>query len=58
MNIWEGRGEREERETNQKRLLMIENKLWVNGGRWVGDGLDGSWELRRALIMTSIGYCM
>ena len=36
MNIWEGGG-REERETNHKRLLMIENKLWVErevGGRW------------------------
>ena len=32
---------REERETNHKRLLMIENKLWVDGGRSVGDVLDG-----------------
>ena len=39
MNIWEG-GE-EESETNHKRLLTIENKLRVDGGRWVGDGLDG-----------------
>ena len=36
-----GRGGREEREANHKRLLMIENKLWVDGGRLVGDGLDG-----------------
>ena len=34
----EGKGERQ---TNHKRLLMIENKLRVDGGRWVGDGLDG-----------------
>ena len=29
-----------EKETNHRRL-MIENKLRVDGGRWVGDGLDG-----------------
>ena len=40
MNIWEGAG-RGDRETNHKRLLTIENKLRVDGGRWVGDGLDG-----------------
>jgi len=35
------REERErERETNHKRLLKIENKLRVDGGRWVVDGLD------------------
>ena len=34
MNIWEGE-EREEKETNHKRLLMIENKLRVDrGGGW------------------------
>ena len=36
MNIWEGGGE--EREPNSKRLLIIENKLRVDGGRstkWV-----------------------
>ena len=36
-----GRQEREERETNHNRLLTIENKLRVDKGRWVGDGLDG-----------------
>ena len=33
---------REERgKKKSKRLLMIENKLWVDRGTWVGDGLDG-----------------
>ena len=42
MNIWEGRKRREgERETNHKKLLMIENKRRVDRGRWVGEGLDG-----------------
>ena len=40
MNTWEGRA-RGERETNHKRLLTIENKLRVDGGKWVGDGLNG-----------------
>ena len=35
MNTWEG-GEIEERETNHKRLLRIENKLGVAGGWWWG----------------------
>lgn len=36
-----GRGKRErERETNHKRHLTIENKLRVDGRRWVGDGLN------------------
>ena len=34
-------GKRGERETNHERLLMIENKVRVDGGRWVGGGLDG-----------------
>ena len=34
-----GRG-REERETNHKMFLMIENKPKVDGKRWVGDRLD------------------
>ena len=35
-------GERKrERETNHKRLLTLDNKLRVDGGRWMGDGLDG-----------------
>ena len=41
----------EERETNHERLLMIENKLRADRGREVGDGLDGGWLLRRALVM-------
>ena len=45
------------RETNHKRLLMLENKLRADGGRWVGDGLDGGWALRKALVM-SIRCCM
>ena len=36
-----GMGDREERETNHKRLLAIENKLRIDGRRWEGDGLDG-----------------
>ena len=43
MNIWGG----------EKRLLMIEKKLRVDGGRWVEDGLDGWWVLRRALVVMS-----
>ena len=39
MNIWEG--EKREKETNHKRLLMIEKELRDDGGRWVGDGVDG-----------------
>ena len=54
MNIWEG-GKR--KEVNHKRLLMIENKLRVDGGRWMGDGLDECWVLRRAFEM-STGYRM
>ena len=42
MNIWEGGKEKKERrKTNHKRLLKIENKLRVDGGKEVGDGLDG-----------------
>ena len=48
----------EERETKHKRLLMIQNKLRVDGGREVGDGLDGWWISRRALVVMSTGYCM
>ena len=33
--------EKKERESNHERLLAMENKLRVDGGRWVGDGLDG-----------------
>ena len=51
-------GGREERERNHKRPLMIENTLRVDGGRWVGDGLDGEWVLRRALVGMSTGHCI
>jgi len=34
-------GEKREREANHKRLLTMENKLKVDGQRWLGDGLDG-----------------
>ena len=30
-----------EREKYHKRFLKMENKLRDDGGRWVGDGLDG-----------------
>ena len=30
-----------EKETNQKRLFTIENKLKVDRERWAGDGLNG-----------------
>ena len=33
-----GSREKGERETNHKRLSMIENKLRVGGIRWVGNG--------------------
>ena len=53
-----GRWGEGESKTNYKRLLTVENKLRrVDGGRWVGDGLDGRWVLRRALVM-STGCCM
>ena len=35
-----GKRKKKERVTNHKRLLKIENKLRVDGGRWGGDGLD------------------
>ena len=38
MNIGKG-GKREG--ANHKRLVIIENKLRVDGGWWVGDGLFG-----------------
>ena len=36
-----GKGEKRERETNPKKSLKIEHKLRVNGGRQVGDRLNG-----------------
>ena len=36
-----GRDGKEERETNHKKLLIIENKLSVDGGRWVEMGWMG-----------------
>ena len=44
--------------TSCKRLSKIENKLRVGGGRWVGDGLDGGWAVRRALVVLSTRCCM
>ena len=40
-HIGSGGKEREERERNHKRLLTIEYKLRVDGGKWVVDNLDG-----------------
>ena len=52
MSIEEGEG-REKREAKQTpRDSRIENKLRVDGGREVGDGLDGCRASRRALVMT------
>ena len=36
-----GRGKKEERGKQTTRDSMTENKLCVDGGRWVGDGQDG-----------------
>ena len=33
--------EKGKRETSQKRLITIENKMGVDGGRLMGEGLDG-----------------
>lgn len=49
MNIWEGKGR--VRETNLKRLLMTENKLRIEEGRWGVDRLHELWVLRGALVM-------
>ena len=38
-------------------FLAVENKLRVDGGRWVGDGLNRWWGLRKALVMNT-GYCI
>ena len=40
-HIGRGGGDGEERETKHKRPLTTENKPSVDGGTWVGDGLDG-----------------
>ena len=44
--------------TNHKIFLMMENKLRANGERWIGNGLDEGWVLRRALVMMNTGYCI
>ena len=36
-----GFGKRVQRETNNTRVLMAENKLRVDGRRWAEDGLNG-----------------
>ena len=38
MNSREG-GKKRKKETDHKRLLIIENKLRVDGRKWMGDGL-------------------
>ena len=55
MNVCEG-GWKGERKENHKRLIMIENKLRVDGGRWVGDGLDGGWALRKAPVFVFVFF--
>ena len=47
-----------ERETNQKRLLTIGNKLKVAGGKEGGDGVAGLWALRKACDVMSAGCYM
>ena len=37
-----GKGKKRQKEADHKRLLMIENKLRVDGGKWMGDGLDSA----------------
>ena len=51
-------GGRGERGKHHKRLIIIENKLRVGGGMWVGGELCGVWALRRALVMMGTGCCM
>ena len=46
-----------EKEANHERLLSTENKVGVAGGEVGGEGLDGGWALRRALVGMSIGCC-
>ena len=46
-----------EREANHKRLLSTENEMGVAGGEVGGEGLDGGWALRRALVGMSTGCC-
>ena len=43
-------------EEKKGRQLTIENKLRVDGGKWVKDGLDERWVLRRALVMSTGCY--
>ena len=53
----EQKGKRKERGEPENRLLKIENKLKVDGEKWVGDGLDGWWVLGNALVMMSLCCC-
>ena len=47
-------GGRGKREIDHIKLLTIENRLRVDGGRgWVVGGLNGGWALRRALVMST-----
>ena len=38
--MWGG-GKKERGEANHKRLLTVENKLKIDGGKCSGNGLDG-----------------
>ena len=53
-----GGEKKRDRQTDQNRCLKIENKLRVDGGRRVGDGLDGRSVLRRTLVIINTGCCM
>ena len=33
-----GRMRRDGEKKKHEKLLMLQNKLWVDGGRWMGDG--------------------
>ena len=48
-----GQIKKKKMEKKHKKLLKMGNKLRVDGGRWVGDELDGCWVLRRALVMST-----
>ena len=50
-------GKRKKKDQPEDSLLIIENKLRVTGGEGQGDGLNGRWVLRRAVVM-SPGCCM
>ena len=53
-----GEGKKKKREANHKRFLTIVNKLRVDRGRWMGDGLNEGWVLQSALAVMNTGYYM